>query len=160
MIVSHLVLASPDILLFSQAALEQAQDANRTMNLPPHQPPSGFNNLFSTIGWVYGAAHLIVAGVKAFKLRRQTVVEPSGVKIFVVSGAALFLSPFAVPFFGLTILSREMAWFIGLLVGVFLPWLLLIFRKDLRHLRRQGVIGFCVSLLAPVALVTAVAIFV
>lgn len=133
--------------------------------------PSGFGNLIATSCWFYGGSYLIYAAIKARKRHQarlqqpDSAVAPAGIGFFITSGLMLVAYPFLRSFMysmdqqlnsqimpagathgylpqrNDTALLFETPLMLLALAAPFLPWLMMIFRKNLRHLRRQGVIG-------------------
>ncbi|MCC7037147.1 MAG: hypothetical protein IT560_07540 [Alphaproteobacteria bacterium] len=141
--------------------------------------PSGFGNLIATACWFYGGCYLLYAARKAHQRHKAKQLQPdaaavsAGTAFFILSGLMLVAYPFLISFVysmdhqlnhatvppgggprfigerNETALLFEKPLMFLALAAAFLPWLMLIFRKNLRHLRRQGVIGLGLVFLPP-----------
>ncbi len=167
------------LLLFPCAALAAEQTpAFKTLE-GWHCNPSGFGNLIATTCWFYGGSYLLYAAIKARKRHQakqqqpDAAAAPAGTGFFIISGLVLVAYPFLtslmysidrqlnrqIPSPGAThgyLLERndtallfETPLMLLVLAAPFFPWLMIIFRKNLRHLRRQGFIGLGLLFLPP-----------
>lgn len=170
------------LLLFPCAALAAEQPpAFKTLE-GWHCNPSGFGNLIATTCWFYGGCYLLYAAIKvrrrhqAKQQQPDATTAPAGTGFLIISGLVLVAYPFlrsliysmdyqlnrpTAPlgdgprFIGErndTALLFETPLMLLVLAAPLLPWLMMIFSKNLRHLRRQGFIGLGLLFIPPAIL--------
>ena len=139
-----------------------------------YQLSSSFNNIVSSLCWSYGLFYLGVAGasvIKAMRLKKKDAGKAPlkhGAVFFLLSGIYLLLFPFIQQ--GLPGMTPEQQGsyrvifipilIVTILAAPFFPWLMLIFSKRLQHLRKQGIKGLCLLLIAPAVVIGAIFILI